>query len=90
MNLGLLSLVAISANVGLGERVQDFLLYRMPFVAVGAGNAVRFVLAPFPVRSRKNVCFVAGETGCIPRGYRRNVFGSWRKYHLWRLAPGSP
>ena len=86
MNLGLLCLVARCTHVDLGDRVQHFLLDRMPFVAVGTGNAVRFVLAPRPVRSRQNVGFMTVETGCISRGYRRKILGFGAKHHLWRLA----
>jgi len=50
MNLGVLGLVALSADLGLGHRVQHFLLYRVRFVTIGAGNSVHFVLAARPVR----------------------------------------
>jgi hypothetical protein len=86
MNLSLLGLVAGRADVGLGQRVQHFLLDRMPFVAVRTRNAVRFVLAASPVRSRKDVCFMTVETGRISRCDRRQVFGLGSKHHLRRLA----
>src|ERR1035437_718093 len=86
MNLGLLGLVALSADVCLGQRVQHSLLWRMQFVAVGAGNAVHFVLASRPVRPCKDARFVATETGCIPLFCRRKLLGFSSKHDIRRRA----
>src|ERR1039458_2414020 len=86
MNLGLLYLVALCADVGLGHRVQPSLLWRMQFVAVGAGNAVHFVLAARPVRPGTDTRFVTAETGCIPFLCRRKVLGFGTEYQIRRLA----
>lgn len=49
MNLGRLRLATLGADFGLRDWVEHFLLDQMPFVAVGAGNTVCFVLASFPM-----------------------------------------
>src|ERR1035437_8126190 len=86
MNLGLLGLVALSADVGLGQRVQHSLLWQMQFVAVGAGNAVHFVFASRPVRPCKDARFVAIETGCVPLFCRRKLPGFGSKHDIRRRA----
>ena len=82
MNLCILGLVALSADFGLGHRVQHFLLYGMRFVAVGAGNSVHFVLAARPVRPSTDTRFVTGETGSIPLRCRRKVLGFGSKHNI--------
>jgi len=82
MDLRQLGFVATAAHLRLGHRVQHLLLDSVPFVAIGAGNAMGFVLASRPVWSGHNIAFVTGETRCIPCCHRRQIFRFCTKHDL--------
>src|SRR5450759_2839394 len=60
--LGALRFVAPEADFGLGRLAQHLLVWRMDAVAVGAGHAPAFMLAPGPVRPWENTRLVTLET----------------------------
>ena len=86
MNLGILGLVALGADTFLGQRIQHSLLFRMQFVAVGAGNAVHLMLAARPVRPCAHARFVTAQARCIPIFCRRKVLRFAAKHHIRMLA----
>src|ERR1019366_4187618 len=69
--LGALRLVAREAHFGLRRLAQHVLVRSMDAVAVRAGHAPAFMLAPGPVRPRENTRLVTLETRGAPlRGGR--------------------
>src|SRR5450759_877106 len=72
-NLGSLRLVAAVADFGLGGLALDFLVRGAGAVAIGAGDALAFMLAAGPVVPRQHVLAVTRETRGVPLSGRRAV-----------------
>src|SRR5450759_1881441 len=72
-NLGSLRLVAAVADFGLGGLALDFLVRGAGAVAIGAGDALAFMLATGPVVPRQHVLAVTRETRGVPLSGRRAV-----------------
>lgn len=66
MNLGAHVLVTAETDFGLSQLVHHFLIRLMRFVAIRTGQAVGFMRAARPIRSRANAGLMAGEAGGVP------------------------
>lgn len=86
MNLRLLSLMALSADFRLRERIQHLLIRIVCLVTISARHTVHLVLTPRPVGSGQHLRFMTTQASRISLFNGRKVFRFGAEHDVWRLA----